>query len=149
MRAVVQRVLSAKVESEGASLGAIGRGLLVLVGIEDGDAQTDIDYIVEKCVKLRVFDDERGVMNLSAMETQGGILVVSQFTIMGDVRKGRRPSYIRAAAPDVAQGIFAKTLAAFENTGLDVQAGRFAADMQVSLVNDGPVTILIDSKRGF
>ncbi len=149
MRAVVQRVSSARVESEGALLGQIGRGLLVLVGIEEDDAQKDIAYIVEKCANLRIFDDENGVMNVSALDVQGALLVVSQFTIMGDARKGRRPSYIRAAAPETAQSIFEKVLDAFKGTGLEVETGRFGADMQVSLLNDGPVTILIDSKREF
>ncbi len=149
MRAVVQRVRSAKVESEGELLGNIGRGLLILVGVEESDGKKDIDYIVEKCVNLRVFDDENGVMNCSVLKAHGEIMVVSQFTIMGDVRKGRRPSYIRAAAPDIAEPIFKDVLAAFRATGLTVQTGRFAADMQVSLVNDGPVTILTDSKKNF
>ena len=149
MRAVVQRVRSAKVESEDELLGNIGRGLVILVGIEESDEKKDIDYIVEKCANLRVFDDENGVMNRSVLETHGEIMVVSQFTIMGDVRKGRRPSYIRAAAPDIADQIFKDILAAFRETGLAVQTGRFAADMQVSLVNDGPVTILMDSRKIF
>jgi D-tyrosyl-tRNA(Tyr) deacylase len=149
MRAVVQRVSFAKVESEGVLLGLIGQGLLVLVGIEESDTQKDIEYIVDKCSYLRVFDDESGVMNLSAMETQSDILVISQFTIMGDARKGRRPSYIRAASPKIAITIFNDTLAAFKKTGLRVQTGRFAADMQVSLLNDGPVTILLDSNKRF
>lgn len=147
MRAVVQRVKSATVESEGELLGHIGRGLVILVGIEEGDGKKDIGYIVEKCTNLRVFDDENGVMNLSALKTQGELMVISQFTVMGDVRKGRRPSYIRAAAPDAAVKIFEDILAAFRQTGLTVQTGRFAADMQVSLINDGPVTILMDSRK--
>jgi D-tyrosyl-tRNA(Tyr) deacylase len=149
MRAVVQRVKSATVESEGELLGNIGRGLVILVGIEEGDGKKDIDYIVEKCANLRVFDDENGVMNRSAIKTRGEMMVISQFTVMGDVRKGRRPSYIRAAAPDVAVKIFEDILAAFRQTGLAVQTGRFAADMQVSLINDGPVTILMDSRKIF
>jgi D-tyrosyl-tRNA(Tyr) deacylase len=149
MRAVVQRVSSAKVESKGALLGEIGRGLLILIGIEEDDTQKDIDYIVDKCANLRIFDDEKSVMNVSALQSKCALLVVSQFTIMGDVRKGRRPSYIHAASPKIAQNVFRKTLEAFEGTGLPLQTGRFAADMQVSLLNDGPVTILMDSKRVF
>ena len=149
MRAVLQKVSSAKVESCGVLLGSIGRGLLILVGIEEDDTQKDIAYIVDKCANLRVFEDDQGVMNLSAIQVGGEMLVVSQFTIMGDVRKGRRPSYIRAAAPQRAEGIFDQTLLAFQNTGLVVERGRFGADMQVSLVNDGPVTLLLDSKKTF
>jgi len=149
MRAVVQRVLSAKVESEGVLLGSVGNGLLILVGIAENDTQEDKDYIVDKCMNLRVFDDEKGVMNQSALDTGSGLLIVSQFTVMGDVRKGRRPSYIRAASPEKAKQMFEDTLDAFKKTGLAVETGRFAADMQISLVNNGPVTILLDSKKLF
>lgn len=149
MRAVVQRVSEAKVEAENTVIGAIRRGLLIFIGIETGDTKKDIGYIVDKCVNLRIFDDPNGVMNVSALEAGGELLIVSQFTIMGDVRHGRRPSYIRAAPPDEAKIIFADTLLMFQNTGLVVRTGRFAADMQVSLVNDGPVTILLDSKKVF
>ncbi len=149
MRAVVQRVSEAKVEVDNAVAGKIGRGLLIFIGIEAGDTQKDMDYIVEKCVNLRVFDDADGVMNLSALEAKGDLLVVSQFTIMGDVRHGRRPSYIKAAPPGAAKILFADVLLKFQETGLTVRTGVFAADMQVSLVNDGPVTILLDSKKVF
>ena len=149
MRAVVQRVAEAKVEVDNAVAGKIGRGLLIFIGIEGGDVQKDIDYIVDKCVNLRIFDDPNGVMNVSALEAETELLVVSQFTIMGDVRHGRRPSYSKAAPPEGAKIIFADTLLKFQKTGLSVRTGRFAADMQVSLVNDGPVTILLDSKKVF
>lgn len=149
MRAVVQRVAEAKVEVDNAVAGKIGRGLLIFIGIETGDVQKDIETIVDKCVNLRIFDDPNGVMNVSALEAGAELLVVSQFTIMGDVRHGRRPSYMKAAPPEGAKIIFADTLLRFQETGLIVRTGRFAADMQVSLVNDGPVTILLDSKKVF
>ena len=150
MRAVVQRVAEAKVEVDNAVAGKIGRGLLIFIGIETGDVQKDIETIVDKCVNLRIFDDPNGVMNVSALEAGAELLVVSQFTIMGDVRHGRRPSYTKAAPPEGAKIIFADTLLRFQETGLRfVRTGRFAADMQVSLVNDGPVTILLDSKKVF
>jgi D-tyrosyl-tRNA(Tyr) deacylase len=149
MRAVVQRVSEAKVEVENSVIGAIRRGLLIFIGIETNDTPKDIDYIVDKCVNLRIFDDRNGVMNVSALEAGMELLVVSQFTIMGDVRHGRRPSYIQAAPPDAAKIIFADTLLKFQETGLMVRTGRFAADMKVTLLNDGPVTILLDSKKVF
>lgn len=149
MRAVIQRVKYAKVEVDGAAVGEIGSGLLIFIGIEGNDVQKDTDYIVDKCAGLRVFDDENGVMNRSVAETCGAMLVVSQFTLMGDVRHGRRPSYIAAAQPDAAAGMFEDVLAAFRKTGVPIQTGKFGADMKVSLLNDGPVTILLDSKKLF
>ncbi len=149
MRAVIQRVKFAKVEVDGAAVGEIGRGLLIFIGIESSDTQKDMDYIADKCAGLRVFDDANGVMNLSVADAGGEMLVVSQFTLMGDVRHGRRPSYIAAAPPSEAAGMFEKVLATFRRTGVPIQTGRFAADMQVSLLNDGPVTILLDSKKLF
>lgn len=149
MRAVVQRVKYAKVEVDGAAIGEIGRGLLIFIGIETTDTQKDTDYIVDKCAGLRVFDDETGVMNKSVVDAGGAMLVVSQFTIMGDVRHGRRPSYIAAAPPDAAAGMFEDVLAAFRTTGVQIETGKFGADMKVSLLNDGPVTILLDSKKLF
>lgn len=149
MRAVVQRVKDAKVEVDGVVIGEIGRGLLIFIGIETTDTQKDTDYIVDKCAGLRVFDDETGVMNKSVVDAGGAMLVVSQFTIMGDVRHGRRPSYIAAAPPDAAAGMFEDVLAAFRTTGVQIETGKFGADMKVSLLNDGPVTILLDSKKLF
>ena len=149
MRAVVQRVKSAKVEVDGVVIGQIGRGLLIFLGIEESDGPKDIGYIVEKCVNLRIFNDSKGVMNLSARDAGGALLIVSQFTIMGDVRHGQRPSYMHAGPPDAAKEIYEDTVCAFEKTGEPVQTGRFAADMQVSLTNDGPVTLLMDSKKVF
>jgi D-aminoacyl-tRNA deacylase len=149
MRAVVQRVKFAMVEVDGAVIGEIGAGLLIFIGIEGSDTQKDTDYIADKCAGLRIFDDEAGIMNKSVQEAGGGMLVVSQFTIMGDVRHGRRPSYIKASPPDAAVGMFEDVLATFRKTGMPVQTGKFGADMQVSLLNDGPVTILLDSKKLF
>ena len=149
MRAVVQKVTSANVTVKQAVIGTIGRGLLIFIGIEETDSQKDIDYIVDKSVNLRVFDDENGVMNFSAMNIAGELLVVSQFTIMGDVRRGRRPSYILAAQPDAAKRIYENTVQTFIKTGLKIETGLFAADMLVNLQNDGPVTILLDSKKLF
>jgi D-tyrosyl-tRNA(Tyr) deacylase len=149
MRAVVQRVLEAGVKIDGSPVAKIGQGLLILVGIEDGDGQEDIRYIVEKCAHLRIFDDAQGKMNCSAVDIGGELLVVSQFTLLGDARRGRRPSYSEAARPEQALPVYQEVVTAFEDTGLPVQSGKFAADMQVHLVNDGPVTLMLDSKRMF
>ncbi|WP_066683724.1 D-aminoacyl-tRNA deacylase [Christensenella intestinihominis] len=149
MRAVVQRVKNASVSTEGKTVGRIGTGLLVLLGISAEDTEKDMEYIAEKCVNLRIFEDSSGVMNLSVKEIAGEILVVSQFTLYGDARKGRRPSYIRAASPDSARDLFEKCVYVFREKYEKIQTGKFQAEMQVSLVNDGPVTILLDSKREF
>ena len=149
MRAVVQRVKNASVSTEGKTVGRIGTGLLVLLGICAQDTEKDMEYIAEKCVNLRIFEDSSGVMNLSVKEIAGEILVVSQFTLYGDARKGRRPSYIRAASPDSARDLFEKCVYIFRRKYEKIQTGKFQAEMQVSLVNDGPVTILLDSKREF
>ena len=149
MRAVVQRVKNAGVTIDGENISEIGKGLLILIGITQGDTQADIDYIVSKCANLRIFDDEDGVMNLSGSDIGAEILVVSQFTLYGDARKGRRPSYINALAPSDAEPVYEKTVEAFRETGLKVKTGRFGAEMDVRLVNDGPVTILLDSRKGF
>jgi len=147
MRAVIQRVSSASVTIAGQTRAAIQHGLLVLLGIEEGDAADDLEWLSGKLVRLRVFNDEQCVMNRSVQETGGDILVVSQFTLFASTKKGNRPSYIRAARPETAIPIyqmFLNKLAA--DLGKPVPAGEFGADMQVSLVNDGPVTILIDTK---
>lgn len=149
MRAVVQRVKNASVSTEGKTVGRIGTGLLVLLGISAEDTEKDMEYIAEKCINLRIFEDSSGVMNLSVKEIAGEILVVSQFTLYGDARKGRRPSYIRAASPDSARDLFEKCVYVFREKYEKIQTGKFQAEMQVSLVNDGPVTILLDSKREF
>lgn len=149
MRAVVQRVKNAGVTIDGENISEIGKGLLILIGITQGDTEADIDYIVSKCTNLRIFDDEDGVMNLSGADTGAEVLVVSQFTLYGDARKGRRPSYINALAPSEAEPVYEKAVEAFRKTGLTVKTGRFGAEMDVRLVNDGPVTILLDSRKGF
>ena len=148
MRAVIQRVSEAKVTVAGNVRGAIGRGLLVLLGIENADTPEDLAWLSGKLTRLRLFPDEAGVMNRSVQEVGGEILLVSQFTLHASTKKGNRPSYLRAARPEVAVPLyeaFLRQLAA--DLGRPIQTGEFGADMQVSLVNDGPVTILIDSKN--
>lgn len=148
MRAVVQRVRRASVSVAGEYVGKIERGLLLLIGIESSDAQSDIDYIVKKCTQLRIFEDADGKMNLSAVELGYEILLISQFTLFGDARKGNRPSFIAAARPETAIPVYEKLIGAFR-AQLHTETGIFGADMQVELVNDGPVTILLDSKKMF
>lgn len=149
MRAVVQRVLSASVEVEGSVIADIGRGLLVFVGAEEGDTREDASYIADKCANLRIFEDEDGKMNLSVLDVGGSALVVSQFTLMGDARKGRRPSFIKAGRPDTARANFEEAVEEIIKRGVSVKTGQYQADMKVGLVNDGPVTILLDSKKVF
>lgn len=148
MRAVVQRVTRAKVTIEGKVNGEIGVGYMVLLGVDEKDTEKDLDYIVEKLTGLRIFEDEEGKMNRSILDVQGSILLISQFTLYGDARKGRRPSFIRAARPDVAIPLYEAAIARLSRV-LPVQTGEFGAEMQVELVNDGPVTILLDSERNF
>ena len=147
MRIVIQRVTQASVSIDGQLKSAIGRGMLILVGIEDSDTPDDIDYLCRKVVALRIFNDADGVMNLPITEVEGsGILVVSQFTLMASTRKGNRPSYIRASRPEVAIPLYELFCSQLSNLlGHPVATGTFGADMQVSLVNDGPVTIIMDS----
>ncbi|UQA61688.1 D-aminoacyl-tRNA deacylase [Polyangium aurulentum] len=149
MRAVVQRVLSARVEVEGEVVGRIERGLVAFVGAAEGDTQADLDYTVGKVVGLRVFQDERGRMMRALAEVGGGLLVISQFTVFGDVRRGLRPSFDGAMEPVAAEALYDRFVAAARATGVTVQTGRFRADMRVHVENDGPVTILIDSRRTF
>ena len=149
MRAVVQRVTNASVTVENETVGAIGPGLMVLVGVSREDTDKDLKYIVEKVQNLRIFDDENGVMNRSVLDVGGSILAVSQFTLYGDARGGRRPSYIRAAKPEEANAMYRRLVEAWRQKGLSVETGIFRADMQVSLVNDGPFTILLNSKKEF
>jgi D-tyrosyl-tRNA(Tyr) deacylase len=149
MRAVLQRVSSAQVSVDGQEVGRIGRGLVVLVGIGRSDGLSDVDYIVAKIRDLRVFEDHDGKMNRSLSEVGGAALVVSQFTLYGDCRRGRRPSFDAAAAPDVARGLYDELATRLEAGGVSVQTGRFQAMMEVELVNDGPVTLLLDSTKGF
>ena len=148
MRILIQRVSSASVSIGGAVRSAIGPGLLVLVGITPEDGAEDIDYLSGKLVRLRIFDDERGVMNLDVGQAGGDIMVVSQFTLMASTRKGNRPAYIAAAPEPVSRPLYERFVAAVEAlTGRPVATGEFGADMQVALVNDGPVTIWMDSRR--
>jgi D-tyrosyl-tRNA(Tyr) deacylase len=147
MRAVVQRVSQASVAIDGVVKGAIGGGLLILLAVEESDNAEDIDWLSGKIVRLRIFDDEAGVMNRSVQETGGEILLISQFTLFASTKKGNRPSYIRSARPEVAIPLYGKFLAKLAaDFGKPIQTGEFGADMKVSLVNDGPVTIIIDSK---
>ena len=149
MRAVVQRVSSARVTVADETVGEIGRGLLVLLGVEQGDGDTDARYLAEKIAGLRVFEDEGGKMNLSVAAVGGAVLVVSQFTLLGDCRKGRRPGFSRAALPQEAETLYRRTAELIAAQGLAVATGRFRAEMAVALVNEGPVTLLLDSRREF
>ena len=147
MRIVLQRVLSASVSIGGKLKSSIGEGMMILVGVCDEDTDEDIEYLCQKVIKLRIFDDSEGVMNLPVTEVSGsGILVVSQFTLMASTRKGNRPSYFKASRPEFAVPMYEKFVARLQQLfGREVQTGDFGADMQVSLVNDGPVTIIMDS----
>ena len=148
MKVVLQRVASASVTVEDKIVGAIQKGIVVLVGIEDADSQEDIDWLVTKITQLRIFGDDNGVMNLSVEEVNGDVLVVSQFTLHAATKKGNRPSYIKAARPEVAIPIYEKFVNTLENKlGKKVPTGIFGADMKVALLNDGPVTIIMDSKN--
>ena len=145
MRLLIQRVRRASVTIDGTLHSSIGAGLLLLVGIEEADTQEDIDYLAGKASRLRVFDDEAGVMNLDVRQTAGELLVVSQFTLYGDVSHGRRPSFIGAAKPDLAIPLYEQFLAECERLGFPPQHGEFGAYMQVSSENDGPVTLIVDT----
>jgi D-tyrosyl-tRNA(Tyr) deacylase len=148
MRAVIQRVSRASVTIDGSQTAAIGRGLLVLVGVELGDMLADAEWLANKTVQLRIFPDDAGKMNLDVRASNGSLLVVSQFTLLGDARKGNRPSFVQAARPEEAVPLYELFLNQLEShTGRRPQQGVFAADMQVSLINDGPVTILLDSRE--
>ena len=149
MRAVVQRVKTASVDVGGSRISRIGKGLLVLLGIRKGDTAKDLEWMAEKVLNLRIFDDAGGTMNLSVQDVAAEILVVSQFTLLADSRKGRRPSYIDAASPDEAKGLYETFCDRLEISGRVIERGVFQAMMDVSLVNDGPVTILLDSEKKF
>ncbi len=148
MRAVVQRVSEASVTINGQVKGSIGKGYMVLLGVEDVDEQADLEYICDKLMGLRVFEDSEGKMNLDIRDAGGEILLISQFTLYGDARKGRRPSFIKAARPEKAIPMYEEAIRRLSES-LHVECGEFGADMKVALVNDGPVTILLDSKRTF
>lgn len=147
MRAVIQRVTEACVRIDGETVGQIGKGFLVLIGVECGDTEADLRYIADKTANLRVFEDENGKMNLALAAVGGSILAVSQFTLLGDARSSRRPSFITAARPETANPMYEQLVADWRGRGIPVECGRFGADMKVSLVNDGPVTILLDSHK--
>ena len=145
MRALVQRVTQASVEIDGETVGAIDDGLVVFVGIHEDDGEEDAAYIVNKTVNLRIFGDDAGRFDRSALDTGAELLVISQFTLYGDTRRGRRPSFSHAMPPEPATALFDRTLRLFEQTGLNVETGQFQAHMIVSIKNDGPVTLMIDS----
>ena len=149
MRAVVQRVTDADVSVDNKITGAIGKGYVVLLGVEDGDTEADADYMVEKITGLRVFEDNEGKMNLSMMDIGGELLSVSQFTLLADARKGRRPSFVKAARPDEANRLYRYFNEKVREKGIKVGEGVFQAEMLVRINNDGPVTILLDSKKLF
>ena len=149
MRAVVKRVTKALVTVEDSTVGSIGLGLLVLLGVSRSDTTASADYIIDKLLGLRVFEDAEGKMNLSVREVAGAILVVSQFTLFGDVRRGKRPSFDDAARPEQARALYEYVVGKIREQGIECGTGEFQAMMQVSLVNDGPVTILIDSEKAF
>ena len=147
MRVVIQRVTEARVRIEGETVGEIGQGFLVLIGVEEGDGEKDFQYIATKVPNLRIFEDENGKMNLSLMDVGGQLLAVSQFTLLGDARSSRRPSFTQAARPETANPMYERLVEYWRGMGITVETGRFGADMQVGLVNDGPVTILMDSHK--
>ncbi|MER3446924.1 MAG: D-tyrosyl-tRNA(Tyr) deacylase [Candidatus Dadabacteria bacterium] len=149
MRTVVQRVKEARVEVEGELVGKIGEGILLLLGVKKDDTEDDVRYLAEKVLGLRIFEDELGKMNLSILDVQGEVLVISQFTLYADCRKGRRPSFDEVAPPDMAEGLYRLFVAEIKKSGINVQTGKFRAVMDIHLVNSGPVTILLDSRRLF
>ena len=148
MKAVIQRVTQASVTINGKVKSSIALGLLILLGIEDADTQEDISWLSSKIVNLRIFNDEKGIMNLSLKDTNGELLLVSQFTLHASTKKGNRPSYIKSAKPEIAIPLYENMIATLQNDlGKPIQTGEFGADMKVSLLNDGPVTIIIDTKN--
>ena len=146
MRAVVQRVKESSVKAGNETIGRIGRGLLVLLGVAKGDTPADADYLANKIANLRIFEDDVGKMNRSLIETNGMMLVVSQFTLLGDCRKGRRPSFVQAAKPDTATELYEYFVNQVRRLGISVETGRFRAMMEVALINDGPVTLILESR---
>ena len=149
MRAVIQRVTSARVTVNNREIGAIGPGLLVLLGVHRDDKHRDVSWLAEKIVNLRIFEDREGKMNLSLLDTGGAMLIISQFTLLGDCRKGRRPSWSSAAPPDIAGKLYQDFISAVDDFGITTQSGEFQAMMEVSLANSGPVTMLLDSHKQF
>ena len=149
MRAVIQRVINSHVDVDGETVGSIAAGMLVLLGVEKGDEKSDFDYVLDKTLGLRIFEDDDGKMNLSASQVGAEVLVISQFTLLGDVRRGKRPSFNDAEEPSIAEPTYLRFAEAIRAAGLKVETGIFAADMKVHLVNDGPVTIMLDSRKLF
>jgi D-tyrosyl-tRNA(Tyr) deacylase len=148
MRILIQRVIEASVKVEGIIIGEISKGLLVFAGFEEDDTEKEIEYVTKKIVNLRIFDDEAGVMNCSVLEKGGEVLLISQFTLHAQTRKGNRPSYIKAAKPEIAIPLYNRLIASLNSAiNKEIQIGKFGADMKVSLINDGPVTIWIDTKE--
>lgn len=149
MRAVVQRSYKASVKVDDKTIGAIDWGMVVLLGVKDNDTEEDLKYILRKVLNLRIFDDENGVMNKSILDVGGSILLISQFTLYGDVRKGNRPSYSNAAGFEEGRALYEKMIKEIEKSDIKVETGSYGADMKVSLINNGPVTILLDSEKVF
>ena len=149
MKVLLQRVVGASVSVAGEVVGRIGRGLVIFVGVASGDTERDVEYLAQKTVNLRIFSDEAGKFNLSALDIRGELLVVSQFTLLADTRKGRRPSFVEAAPPSEAEALFERFVEELRASGLKVETGRFQQYMQVEIHNDGPVTILLDSREKF
>lgn len=149
MRGVLQRVKNASVTIDGNMVSSIENGILILIGVTDTDTESDADYIAEKTVNARIFEDNEGKMNLSLLDVGGEVLAVSQFTLYGDARKGRRPSFIRAAKGEISEPLYELVCKKIEALGVKVKKGVFGADMKVQLINDGPVTILLESDRSF
>lgn len=149
MRAVVQRSYEASVKVDDKTIGAIDWGMVVLLGVKDNDTEEDLKYILRKVLNLRIFDDENGVMNKSILDVGGSILLISQFTLYGDVRKGNRPSYSNAAGFEEGKALYEKMIKEIEKSDIKVETGSYGADMKVSLINNGPVTILLDSEKVF
>lgn len=148
MKAVVQRVLESAVRVDGDVVGQIGRGVLVLLGVTDTDTEAEAEWLADKIVNLRIFEDDEGKLNRSLTEVSGAVLAVSQFTLYGDCRKGRRPSFVKAARPDTAERLYEHFVEAVRRTGIPVETGRFRAMMAVSLINDGPVTLILEREHG-
>ncbi len=149
MRAVIQRVTESHVSVDGNEVGRIGHGLMILLGVEEGDTSADVVYMADKVMNLRIFEDSEEKMNLSVQDVGGALLVVSQFTLMGDARKGRRPSFSSAARPEAANGLYEEFVAHCRAQGMKVETGQFQQHMVVRIDNDGPVTLLLDSKKQF
>lgn len=149
MRAILQRVLNASVKVDGQTIGEIGKGLLVFLGVGEGDTENDLKYIADKCIGLRIFSDEEDKMNLSLTDVGGQMLVISQFTLYGDCRKGRRPSFSASMEPVKAKEMYERFIEYIKEAGIKTEHGEFGADMKVELINDGPVTLMLDSTKSF